>query len=305
MQEYFSLQVKFFARKLKEFGIHPIIGILLLIIAYALSTYILFSKTIYAAPVYMLISLSFVIKLDSIERNNFLKQVFKKKDYYYLRIIENEIVILPFVLGLFFYQEYIYIVLLVVIGCLMAFVSLNWNPSYVLPTPFYKKPYEFIVGLRTWFYLVGLDYFLTIMAVKYDNYNLGIFAIIFLFVLFISSYMKPENEYFVWNYSLNPPGFLMKKILESFLHSSLLLAPVVLLIGLMFPKNMMNTFLFLGLGYVFLSASILAKYASYPLETQLPYMILLILSVFFPPFLLILIPFLYWKATQHLNDYLT
>lgn len=304
MQEYFILQIKMMTRKLIEFGIQPLLALFLLLIVFVISTYILFEKSSYAAPVYTVVAMSLLLKTDSIERNSFLKQVFRKKDFYWIRIIENGVIMLPFLVVLIFRMEYIFASLLFIIGNLMAFVSLNRVQSFVLPTPFYKRPFEFIIGLRTWFYLLVLGYFFVAMALKHDNYNLGLFAVILLFLLFISFYTKPENEYFIWNFSLSSGKFLYKKMIHALFHATPLIFPIYLVIVFMFPENLMNTHLFLALSYIFLFTSILAKYASYPYEMQLPYMILLVISVFFPPLLLFLIPFLFWKATQHLNEYL-
>lgn len=302
--EYFRLQISMLARKLRDIGIHPIPGLLGIILVFLVSSVFLFEKTSYATPIYALLSLIFVFKLDIPDRNIFLKQVFKEKHYYLIRLIENLSIILPFAIFLIYKFEFVFASLILLISGLMAFISLKWNTEFVLPTPFYKRPFEFITGFRSWFLWAGLDYFLLIMAIKYNNYNLGLFSIIFLLVLAISSYTKAEDEYYLWNFSLSPLKFIFRKTVESFIHSSLLLWPVILVLFYFFPENLKTTVLFGGLAYVFLFVTILAKYASYPYEMQLPYTILMIISVFFPPLLLVLIPFLYWKATQHLNDYL-
>lgn len=304
IQEFFKLQIRMIARKMKDLGLQPAIGALFVIVVFVGFSFILFTKSIYAAPIYTLLALGLVLNFNSKERNIFLKQIFKLKDYYFIRIIENIILILPFTLVLLIQNEYVFSLMLILIAFLFSFISLNLNSSLVVPTPFSKKPFEFMVGFRNWFYLVAFDYFLVAMAIKYDNYNLGLFAIMFLFILFFSSYSKPENEYYVWNFSLKPWGFILKKSRQAIQHASILIGPVFIVLFIGFSDQIVNTFLFSVLAYIFLFVTILAKYASYPYEMQLPYTVLLILSVFFPPFLIVLTPFLYWKATQHLNDYL-
>ncbi|MBK7030861.1 MAG: hypothetical protein IPH45_17360 [Bacteroidales bacterium] len=59
-----------------------------------------------------------------------------------------------------------------------------------------------------------------------------------------------------------------------------------------------------GMGYVFLITAILVKYASYPGKMYLPYLVLLGLSIYFPPLLFGLIPFLFFKSNQHLKEIL-
>jgi len=304
IKEFFILQIRMIARKMKDVGLHPVIGSIFVMVVFVGVSFILFTKSIYAAPIYTLMALGFLLKFDSVERNSFLKQIFKQKDYYFIRIIENIILILPFALVLMIQNEYVFSILLILIAFLLSIISLKLNSSFVVPTPFSKKPFEFMVGFRNLFYLVAFDYFLVAMAIKYDNYNLGLFAILFLFVLFISSYSKPENEYYVWNFSLKPMGFILIKTRQAFFQASILVLPVFIVLLIAFSDQIGMAVLVLVLAYIFLFVAILAKYASYPYEMQLPYTVLLILSVFFPPFLIVLIPFLYWKAIHHLNNYL-
>jgi hypothetical protein len=54
-------------------------------------------------------------------------------------------------------------------------------------------------------------------------------------------------------------------------------------------------------GFAFLCTIILAKYAAYPHEINLPEGTLVAISISFPPVLLALIPYLYFKAIRKLN----
>jgi hypothetical protein len=304
MPEYFLLQLKMIARKIEEFGLHPILGFALFVVVFFMGSIYLFSKVDFAPSVYVLLAISLVYKFSLPERNDFLKVVFNEKEYYVLRALENIFVAIPFAGFLLFYQAFIFAVLLTLISILMALVSFKWNSSLVIPTPFYKWPFEFIVGFRNFYYIIPIAYFLVAMAVVYNNFNLGLFALILIYLIVISFYYKPEDPYYVWNYSLTSPRFLIMKIQTSILYSSFIVAPVLIALFLVFPAEYQMTVLLLLLGKAFLATSIFAKYASYPNETQLPYTVLLVLSAVFPLLLLVLIPFLYWKATQHLNDYL-
>jgi len=304
MFEYFQLQIKMSSRKLEEFGINPILGFALSTGVFFIGSIYLFSKVDYAPAIYVLLALSLVFKLNSSERNDFLKVVFKEKEYYGIRVIENLIVAMPFVGFLVSYQANMFSGLLIGISILVALISFKWSLSIVIPTPFYKRPFEFIVGFRSFFYMIPIAYFLVVMAVVYDNFNLGLFAVGLIYLLAISFYYKPEDPYYIWNYSLSPLRFLIRKIHTAIIYSSFIVAPTLIALILVFPAEYQMTILLLLFGKMFLSAIIFAKYASYPNETQLPYSVLLVLSAFFPLLLLVLIPFLYWKAIQHLNDYL-
>jgi hypothetical protein len=50
----------------------------------------------------------------------------------------------------------------------------------------------------------------------------------------LSFYLSTENEYFVWNYSLNPRNFLLNKIKTALLYSSALAIPIVVLLSFYF-----------------------------------------------------------------------
>ncbi len=304
MIAYFRLQVKMNARKMNEFGLNPMLGFILVAVAFFAGTLYLFSRVEYASSIYVLLALSLVYKLSMPDRNDFLKVVFKQNQYYMLRIFENLIVSIPFAIFLVFYQAPLFSVLLLIIAILLALNPFKWNQSYVIPTPFYKWPFEFVVGFRNFFYMIPIAYFLVIMAILYDNFNLGLFAGGLLYLLVISFYFKPEDSYYVWNYSLSPRRFLIRKILISVLFSSFIVIPLLIALLIVFPAEYRMIILLLLLGKVFLSGTILAKYASYPNEIQIPYTVLLVIGAFFPPLLLVFIPFFYWKANQHLNDYL-
>ena len=55
------------------------------------------------------------------------------------------------------------------------------------------------------------------------------------------------------------------------------------------------------IGFAFLMLIILAKYAAYPAEMNLPEGIMIALCLIFPPLLLGLIPFFYRKAVNKLT----
>ncbi len=56
-----------------------------------------------------------------------------------------------------------------------------------------------------------IAYVLAIIAVKVDNFNLGIFALVLIFLTIFGYYLKPENEYFIWVYNCTPTKFLIEK----------------------------------------------------------------------------------------------
>jgi len=84
--------------------------------------------------------------------------------------------------------------------------------NYTIPTPFYKKPFEFIIGFRTAIGMIGFAYFLTIMGISVGNFNLGIFSLLVVFLTSFSFYAQPDSQFYVWIFSHSSATFLLDKI---------------------------------------------------------------------------------------------
>jgi hypothetical protein len=242
--------------------------------------------------------------LSETKRNDFLKYCFKGKEYRKIRLTENYIVALPFIAFLVYEQLFPSVFVLTILTLTMALVNFNSTFNYTIPTPFYKKPFEFTVGFRSSFYLFFFAYFLTFMAVSVGNFNLGIFALLLVFLVSLSFYSKLENEYYVWSYIDTPKGFIIKKIKSGLFNSTILALPIFIVLGVFFFSEKYTLLIFLLLGYVYLVTIILAKYSGYPNEMNLPQGILIGLSVLFPPILIGIIPFFYLQSNKRLKDIL-
>lgn len=304
MKEYFILQFKMTNKKLIDWGLNPIISLFLLLTGFIGFSIYLFSKTEFAEYVFILFALGFVSKLSERKRNDFLKSVFLNKLYLKVRVLENSIIVLPFIAFLTYNQLFPSVFILMGLTFLMALVNFNSTFNYTIPTLFYKKPFEFTVGFRSTFYLFLFAYFLTFMAVSVSNFNLGIFALLLVFFVSFSFYIKPENEYYVWSFIDSSNGFLLKKIKIGLVHSTILSLPILIVLSVFFLSEINTLLIFQLLGYVYLVTIILAKYSVYPNEINLPQVILIGISLWFPPFLLGVIPFFYLQSTKHLNEIL-
>ena len=212
MQEYFKLQYRLNNRKLVDFGLNPFIAALLLLTGFITLSMYLFTKTEYAGYVYVFIALSFVFILSETKRNDFLKLCFSKKNYLKTRMVENVMVALPFVFFLVYKSLLIAPLILVTVAVLFVFIDFKATYTVTIPTPFYKKPFEFLTGFRNTFILFALSYCLTFFAVTVNNFNLGIFAVLCMLLTISTYYTKPEHEYFVWSYNLTARQFLEEKI---------------------------------------------------------------------------------------------
>lgn len=178
---YFNLQFILLKRQLIDFGLQPWLGFFIVLITfYGFSIY-LFTNTTLAIYIYPIVAIGLVFKHNEIKKNNFLKFTFTTSFYYKIRLLENLITIAPFILLLFIYKALYSALILILISVFLIFFNNGKQISLTIPTPFYKKPFEFIVGYRSWILVFVFSYFLTAMSVIYQNFNLGIFSLILAF----------------------------------------------------------------------------------------------------------------------------
>jgi hypothetical protein len=178
------------------------------------------------------------------------------------------------------------------------------NFSLVIPTPFYKKPFEFTIGFRKSFIVFIGCYVLTIISIKVNNFNLGVFSMLVTFLTCMSFYSKPEPLSYVWNYSKHPIAFLITKIKTALTFSFLITIPIALLL-LFFNIDMaFYIILFQFVGMLYIVNNILSKYAYYPSEININQAFIVGASIMFPPLMLLTIPLFYSRAKQQLNTIL-
>jgi hypothetical protein len=304
MKYYFSLQLKMLNRNISEFGLPPIIGYLLGFVAFLGLSWYLFMKISYANYIYPFIGLSFLSTLSGLARNDFLQSCFSNRQYFQVRLIENMLLVLPFVAFLFFKNEIIIALGMLVASGSFAFFRTQNNFQWSIPTPFYKYPFEFTVGFRKTFFVFIGAYVLTYIAISVGNFNLGIFALILSCFTTYSFYAEPEEGYFVWIFSKTPKSFLFSKIKIALLSLTLLCLPIWISLGIAFTENLRVLFIFQGLGYLYLITVLLAKYSAFPRKISVPQGFLLAFGVWLPPLLILIIPFFYKKSIQQLNNIL-
>lgn len=301
MKEYFGLQLKRANRWLQDSGFNPLLALGLSLAVFGLLSIYLFYKTPYAVYVYLLISLFFTATLSEEKRNEWLEYCFRKADYKKLRIVENSLAALPFLLFLIVRSYFWFALLLEILSVLLVLLRLKTTVHFTLPTPFYKRPFEFTVGFRNTFFLFPVAYLLTAISIMAGNFNLGIFSLLLSFLVVLTYFTKVESENYVWVYNLSAGGFLWKKLRMALLFATLLALPIILSLGIYFYSDMLYLLLFLLLGYVYLIGMVLGKYASFPERLSLPKSILLGICIVFPQGLLILVPIFYKQSVSRLN----
>ena len=304
MKEYFILQFKMQNRQLTEWGIEPVIGYVVGLFAFIVLSIKLFEATQFAEYFYMVLALSVVLQWNEVDRNDFLKLCYAKSEYIKIRIIENLLVSIAFICFLLVQEKYFSGILLSISVCLFSQIDLKSKSSFTVPTPFYKHPFEFTVGFRTNYILYLGAYLLTLMAIYVDNFNLGIFALLLTLLSCLSYYTNAEDAFYVWVFSLSPKEFIRYKLKNIIQYASLLCLPITISLSLFFPTKIDIILGVQCLGYLFIFTTMLAKYSVFPEKLNIRFGIVLALTVWLPPLLVLIIPYLYLQSTKKLKEIL-
>jgi len=305
MKFYFTLQYQRFSRIVQDAGMNPYIGFLISIAVFVVFTYSTFLKIPYPQYVYSVIALGVINILGKSKRNEFLKNAYSVTNYKKIRGLENLFLILPFVISLMLYQHYLIGLGVLLIALLLSFYNKINSFQFVIPTPFYKHPFEFVIGFRKTFFMFFIAYTLSIISISVGNFNLGIFALLVVFFTSLNYYTKPEPFHYVWVHKANAVAFLKTKIKLAILQSLLLSAPIVVLLIVFNLDKTHFVLLFELVGILYVLTALLGKYAYYPSEVNLVQGFTIMFSILFPPLLLIIIPVFYNQAKQRLTPILS
>lgn len=298
---FLQLQFKLANRWLKDSGIHPFAAYFIAAIIFVFLSLRLFNETEFAGYIYIIIAIAVVTLFSERRRNEFLKTCFKKSKYREIRIVENLLAIVPFIIILLFKHNFIASAILIPAGAALSFLDRGVTLNFTLPTPFYKRPFEFTVGFRRNFYFIALLYGLAVIATVVGNYNLGVFSAILLFLVIAGFYSGLENEYYIWLYNADPAGFLADKIRTAILYATGIILPVMLWLSVFFFHNIIYLLLIALAGYALLVCVVIAKYASYLEELNVIHGILIVISIIFPPLLPVLIWYFYKRSLKKLK----
>ncbi|MDW5289923.1 ABC transporter permease [Formosa sp. PL04] len=304
MRAYFRLQFKMFNRNMIAFGLPLLIGYTLIPLLFVLFSNYLFSIIEFETPIYCLIALGFVSKLSDPKRNDFLKSIYNKTNYLKLRSIENLIYALPFTLFLIYKTQFLTAILLNLLGISIILFNFNTHINMTIPTPFGKKPFEFVVGFRKTFFIFPISYFLTYISITVGNFNLGVFAMILIALICLSYYSKIEHEYFVWNFNVSAKDFLFEKTKTCLTYFTILCLPILIALCICFVHEISILLVFFLLCHAYLITLIFAKYSSFPKEMNISQGILIAISIMFPPMLFVIIPLFYSQSIKKLNTVL-
>ena len=302
MKFYFSIQFKRLHRHLKDFGVEPLIGYVLLVGAFYGASNRIFERLPYAPYIYMVFSLAIVFAIKTFFlKIDFLKLHYLKNYFRKLLISSHLIIAMPFV-GFLVYKSFpIHAIVLFFAAFFFSFIPQAKEIQLVIPTPFYRRPFEFIIGFRKTFGYLLIAYAFLGIGLVVDNYNLSMAAIVIVFLVCAMYYMMADPHFYIWIHSLGPKDFLKHKITIAIRYSVLLTSPLLVILGFKDYTKFPIVLLFECFGIFFLSLSILIKYAFNKVGVSIIQSVILGVCFFFPPIMLFTIPYFYKKAINELK----
>tara|TARA_B110000046_G_scaffold38559_1_gene42396 strand:+ start:12500 stop:13429 length:930 start_codon:yes stop_codon:yes gene_type:complete len=305
IQQYFSIHRIRFERASLEFGLDSLVSYLFLLILFVGLSFVWMSKgkltqwTYICPPTFVLFFISHPDRLQ------FYKQIYSEYTYSTIRWIENFMIVIPFLLFMLVNSLFLPFIALLSITIILSLKDRKLLTSIVLPTPFYRFPFEFTSGFRySWILIIGL-YALTIISCWVSNEALAIFSVLTLALTSILYYQNPETEYFIWIHNMDSKTFIIHKIKIAICYTLLIIIPMFILVVVMWPSYLLLTVSGVLSALMFLATLIAAKYTMYPQLFNLPLVLALLLGLVAPPLLLILFPILYNKAIKNLKPILS
>ena len=302
LYSYFKIQFLRIKRTISETGIPPILAIPALITLVFLAYSLLNLSPFWGACIITLLSIQILFSLSAYDRNNFLKSIYPTQDYFTIRTAENFSVSSVSIILLIITAHYWYAALNILICILFLFTTTIkiWKTKF--PTPFTKKPFEFIQGVRRTWLLILLLYLLGSIGLIYGNEHLGLFCVLCISICCIFYYQEPENIYLFWTNNRKPLSFLIYKIKRGIIQLTWLLSPLILLFLILFPDAYLKILLVWILVIIFIPMMICLKYAVYPRKINLTEGVVISLCISFYPLILALIPYYISKAIKNLKD---
>ena len=301
MQYYFRLQYLRMSRFFSEAGILPVLGFVLGFLIFFILSKLLFIKTVYAPYLYLMILVSVIMKVRESNKERVAEVLFSQADFMKLRVTENLLLTFPFLVYLAYEGCFAGVAVALVAALLLGIIKNRLSSSFVIPTPFKKLPFEFIVGFRRYLVLIIVLYFLITKAIQVHNPNLALVSYGALILSLLAYYFTPEDKYFVWIANRTSQQFLTQKMCIAFIGTVILCLPMLVLIAIAFYDKVWLLLIIHAIGSILLVCLISMKYSAFPKEINLLQVIIFALCLWFPPALLIALP-IFWKKAQFQLD---
>jgi hypothetical protein len=304
ISHYLSLQWKLIQRQIIDFGLPLSITLVgAPILFFVLSTAIYY-RTDYSGIILIALCFSWQLKISNSKRIEFLKLHYKLSSFLKIRMTENLLVFLPFSIVLAIHTNWLYLATAFMLTILLVFYKQRRLFHFSLPTPFHKKPFEFIIGIRTYYAFYPICSALLLIAYKVANPNLAFVALALTSLSSLLFYQLLEPTFWIWIHANNTKEFLSNKVKTAVVQHIILIAPLTIICVLLFPVHWYFGLAILLMSAVYLSLTVIAKYANYPNQISVIDGILVGISMFIP----ILLPFTFYyflkKSRQQLASLL-
>jgi len=300
---YAKLQLTIFSRYIREQGLPPIIGFILAPIAFFLLSFQLFHKTLLAPYIYAALAVFSILPLLSYRRVEFLTNIAKKSTYK-LRLLETLAVGLPFILFLVYKGFPLVAFVVFVFAFISSFISPLGNTNLRIPTPYFHRPFEFIIGFRRYILLSVLSLFLLGMAYQSDNMNLGLFSILIQFAIILSYLGFIEPSTYIHAFKQTPTGFIFEKMKTVFLYTALTVLPLAGIQLYLFHASFIPLLFIISLGSFVLGFFVICKYANFPKPLNVGQTVLFVVSICVPILVIYTGPLFWKKSVARLNQLL-
>jgi len=285
-------------------GGYPILNYLVLLAVFLTISFIMNFYIEDYGLTYLFTALFAVGTRSSSKYIDFLKLTYSKSDYFKIRFTENTVSALPFALFMCFTGGALMALILLVLSTLLVFARFKVKWQIAIPTPFYKYPFEFIVGFRVTFFIFLFAYYLTYISIHYANFGIGLFAILAVSVFCTMFYFKVEDFFYVWIFSSNAKGFLFDKMKIAVFYDFVLTLPILIALTISHPSSILVILAFQAIGLCYVCVSVLSKYSAFPGEIGVREGLLVLFSIIFPPLLFFLVPYLYKRSIRSLEGIL-
>jgi len=298
---FFHLQVKRMHRTIGDWGLNPWLIYIGAPLLFAGGSVALFSRTAYASCIYVGIAAAALLQLCSSTRLRFLRQVFDRPTYWRIRMLENMLMIVPFMVFFLCRVEAWFVLGLLVLAVAAVPLRMGSAGTTALPTPFSGHPFEFAVGFRTSVGVLLVAYVLMVVGIWVGNGHLSIATLLLVVLVCANYYAWSEPLLYVWVYRLTPRSFLWLKVKTACRYLTIVLLPMVLAVACFFPDKWLIVLAVVAVGYGYIALAVLAKYTAFPRGVSIPQGILMAVSLVLPPLLLVSIPYFFRQAKNNIS----
>lgn len=304
MKHYFQFQKTLLARKSKEIGLNPILGLSLLFLFGVIIPFVI--QPITDRVAWGIVFLASIIIFQNIQRekSDFLQMQVGRKQLKIILLLENGLLISPILAFLIIQQRFLSVAIIFFGMIVLSLFPLSQSLSRVIPTPFSKRPFEFASGFRRFLFLYLGLIALFFYSTWIENAHLSLVCIMFFQLMQLGNFTLLEDEIFVWKYAASPREFLWRKMKVAWIQNLYFLMPLSVIQIVIFPETYWLVGSVLLLGLALFSLFIFMKYALFPSELNVVEVIFFACCLFFPPLILVFLPIYYQRAQQNLQTWL-